>query len=83
MHIEQSVKKIIAEIKNMDLSLLNFTHDSNFIEEINLNSFELVQFIDKLEIIFSIDFGIQAMDFNSLKSWSKLLSNIENKINKE
>lgn len=83
MHIEQSVKKIIAEIKNMDLSFLNFTHDSNFIEEININSFELVQFIDKLEIIFGIDFGAQAMDFNSLKSWSKLLSNIESKINKE
>lgn len=83
MHIEQSVKKIIAEIKNTDLNFLNFTHDSNFIEEININSFELVQFIDKLEIIFGIDFGTQAMDFNSLKSWSKLLSNIESKINKE
>lgn len=80
MNLEQPIKKIIAEIKKIDLDSLNFTENSNFMEEINLSSFEIVVFVDKLEKAFNIEFGIQSDDFDSLKSWKTLLLNIEHKI---
>ena len=81
MDIEQTIKEIIAEIKKVDLSEINFPPNSNFIEEINLNSFEVVNFVDKLDTIFGIDFVTQSTDFDSLKSWPALVANIQNKIN--
>jgi acyl carrier protein len=80
VNIEQAVKEIIAEIKKMDLTHLNFTQNANFIEELNLDSFEVVSFVDKLDKTFNIDFGAHSIDFDSLKSWSALLANIENKL---
>lgn len=81
MDIEQTIKKMIADIKKVDLNELNFAHDSNLIETINLDSFEVVSFIDKLDSTFKIDFGTEPTDFDSLKSWSALVANVKNKIN--
>lgn len=79
--IESVIKEILAEIKKGGLGDITFTQDSNFIEELNLDSFEVVNFVDQLDQMFNIDFGSQAVDFDSLKSWPAFLANIRNKIN--
>ncbi len=81
MNVEQIIKEIIATMRKIDINKLNFSTNSNFIEEINFDSFEVVSFVDKLDTRFQIEFGAQASDFDSLKSWSSLLATIENKIN--
>lgn len=80
MNIENVVKKIIAEVKKIDVNELNFMQDENFIEKINLDSFEVVHFVSQLDSTFKIEFGAESTDFDSLKSWSALLSNLNNKI---
>ncbi|MGV3740084.1 MAG: acyl carrier protein [Gammaproteobacteria bacterium] len=81
MEIEQTVKQIIGEIKKIDPTELKFAHNTNFIETINLDSFEVVSLVDKLDTTFKIDFGTEPADFDSLKSWSALLDNLTHKIN--
>lgn len=83
VNIEQTIKEIIAKMKNIDLNKLNFSQNENFIEVINFDSFEVVSFVDKLDTTFNIDFGAQATDFDSLKSWSALLDTIEGKMSKK
>lgn len=81
MEIEQMIKEMIGEIKKINPNELKFAPDSNFIEHINLDSFEVVSFVDKLDTTFKIDFGTEPADFDSLKSWSALLANVTHKLN--
>jgi acyl carrier protein len=83
MDIEKTVKEIIGKLKEVNASELAFTKDTNFIEELHLDSFEVVNFVNRLEQTFNIDFGTESTDFDSLKSWATFLANIEKKITKE
>lgn len=81
MPIEQTIKEMIADVAKIDLKELNFSPNSDFIEEIGLDSFQIVNFVDKLDKAFNISFGSKSTDFDSLKSWSTLLANIRSQMN--
>lgn len=80
MNVEQTIKAIIADIKKTDISSVEFLPDTNFIEKVSLDSFEVVNFVDRLDKTFKINFGTEPEDFDSLKSWSALLANLQNKL---
>lgn len=80
MNVEQIIKEMIADLKKIEVNKLNFAPNSNFIEELSLDSFEVVSFVDKLDSRLNIDFGSHAADFDSLKSWSSFLQNLKNKL---
>lgn len=80
MDIVHTLKKIVADIKALDVDSLQIEPDKNFIESMGLDSFQIVNLVDRIDETFKINFGSEADDFDALKTWPTLVDTIKNKL---
>jgi NADH dehydrogenase (ubiquinone) 1 alpha/beta subcomplex 1 len=69
---------IIKQIKNLDNFVLD--DESNFIDELNMDSLDTIQLIVLMQEKFNIKFGVKEDDIDSLQKFNRLVELVYNRI---
>lgn len=64
--MEEKIKMILAELKE-DPNLLNLTHEADLLNEVGLDSLQMINFLLKLEDTFDIELDFDSLDYSDLR----------------
>lgn len=71
--VTYSLRKILAKLKQVNIDELSFRDDDNFLEILNMDSLDSVEFTLCLNEEFDIVFGDDINDIDSLNSFGGLV----------
>lgn len=81
MEVQQKLAEIIGNLKE-DPSISSRINDStDLINDIGLDSLQMINFLLKLEDEFNIEVDFDSLDFSQMRSFGKLTKFIEKQIN--
>lgn len=69
--MKETIKNILAELKE-DPSLLNISDDADLINEVGLDSLQMINFLLQLEDTFDIELDFDSLDYSDLKKLSQV-----------
>lgn len=78
MNIEEKLKEIICTIKE-ELKVIDIDSDKDLIDDYDMNSMDMLQFIAELEETFDIELEDDELDASILAHIPKLVEVIERK----
>ncbi|MCG5058928.1 MAG: acyl carrier protein [Limnoraphis sp. WC205] len=76
--IEEKIKAILSQVKENPTAIETLSDDTDIINDIGLDSLQMVTFVLKLEEELGIEIDFDSFDFShlsSIKSLSEFLSN--------
>jgi acyl carrier protein len=80
MTIGEKLSKILADVKE-DSSIINKINDStDLINDLGLDSLQMINFLLKIEDEFNIEFDFDNLDFSLMLSFGRLTKFIEKQI---
>jgi acyl carrier protein len=77
MNTEEKVKSILIELKSLNASDVNWNSNVDIIEDIGLDSLQIINFLLKLEDQLNIEIDFEEFNFNHLRSLEKFCSFLE------
>ncbi|MFM7447980.1 MAG: acyl carrier protein [Leptolyngbyaceae cyanobacterium] len=66
--MQETIKKVLGEVKDTSISAISFSDDTDIINDIGLDSLQMVTFMLKLEEELSIQIDFDSLDFSTLMS---------------
>jgi acyl carrier protein len=70
--IKTRIARLLVEVTENEELVSNLTDSSNLIEEVGLDSIQLINFILTLEDEFGVELDFESFDFDILRDLSKL-----------
>jgi acyl carrier protein len=79
--MRDKIISILCEIKG-DLNIEEISDDADLINDIGLDSLQMINFLLQIEDEFDIEVDFEELDYNLMRSISKFTQFIENQIEK-
>jgi acyl carrier protein len=70
--MQETIKKILSEVKDTPTAAIALSDDTNIINDIGLDSLQMVTFMLKLEEELNIEIDFDTLDFSTLMSVGSL-----------
>lgn len=75
--MSEKIKSFLCEIKTDSSLLEKVTDDTNLIEDIGMDSLQLINFLLKIEDEFGVEFDFEKFDMNILKQFKGFCAYVE------
>ena len=79
--IKEKIINILQQTKEEDLSYITFTDQTNIIDEVGLDSLELINFVLQLEDTFEIEIDFEEFDYSLFLKFMDLQYYVEQRCN--
>ena len=70
--MQETIKKILSEVKDTPIASITLSDDTDIINDIGLDSLQMVTFMLKLEEALDIQIDFDTLDFSTLMSVGSL-----------
>ncbi len=70
--MQETIKKILSEVKDTPVAVMTLSDDTDIINDIGLDSLQMVTFMLKLEEELNIEIDFDNLDFSTLMSVGSL-----------
>ena len=70
--MQETIKKILSEVKDIPVASITLSDDTDIINDIGLDSLQMVTFMLKLEEALDIEIDFDSLDFSTLMSVGSL-----------
>ncbi|MEH2310942.1 MAG: phosphopantetheine-binding protein [Nostoc sp.] len=70
--MQETIKKILSEVKDTPVAVMTLSDDTDIINDIGLDSLQMVTFMLKLEEELNIQIDFNNLDFSNLMSVGSL-----------
>lgn len=70
--MQETIKKILSEVKDIPVASITLSDDTDIINDIGLDSLQMVTFMLKLEEALDIQIDFDSLDFSTLMSVGSL-----------
>jgi acyl carrier protein len=70
--MQETIQKILSEVKDTPVTTINLSDDTDIINDIGLDSLQMVTFMLKLEEELDIQIDFDNLDFTTLMSVGRL-----------
>jgi len=70
--MQETIKKILSEVKDTPVALITLSDDTDIINDIGLDSLQMVTFMLKVEEELDIQIDFENLDFSTLMSVGSL-----------
>lgn len=70
--MQETIKKVLSEVKDTPVEAMSLSNDTDIINDIGLDSLQMVTFMLKLEDELDIQIDFDNLDFSNLISVSSL-----------
>lgn len=77
MNTEEKVKTILMEVKSLNATEVNWSGNTDIINDIGLDSLQIINFLLKLEDKFNIEINFEEFNYNHLRSLDKFCNFLE------
>ncbi len=77
MNTEERVKTILMEVKSMKVSEVDWNGNVDIIDDIGLDSLQIINFLLKLEDQLNIEIDFEEFNYNHLRSLEKFCGFLE------
>ena len=77
MNTEERVKSILMEVKSLNATDVNWETNVDIIDDIGLDSLQIINFLLKLEDQLNIEIDFEEFNYNHLRSLDKFCNFLE------
>ena len=77
MNTEEKVKTILMEVKSLNTTDVNWSGNTDIINDIGLDSLQIINFLLKLEDQLNIEIDFEEFNYNHLRSLDQFCTFLE------